>query len=244
VSAAPITGDCPVSPPAVAGCALVIAGEEIVVPPSAHTLAGFRAWARSDEFPERGRISFLGHEIHIDMSPEEIETHNKVKGEVGYVLIGLNKKRKLGEFYSDRALLTNEGANLSTEADAAFATWATLEAGRLRLVPREDEEGEYVELEGTPDWVLEVVSKSSVRKDTRELRERYYRAGIAEYWLIDARGEAIDFQILVRGPDGYVPTGGRGGWQPSPLFGRRFRLTRRRGRMGHWEYTLESKPLR
>lgn len=229
------------TPPA---CALVIAGGDIVVPASAHTLAGFRAWARSGEFPERGRISFLGREIHIDMSPEELETHNKVKGEVGYALIGLNKKRKLGEFYSDRALLTNEEANISTEPDAAFATWETLEAGRLRLVPRENEEGEYIELEGTPDWVLEIVSKSSVTKDTRELREGYYRAGVPEYWLIDARGEEIDFQILVRGPDGYVVTAGRADWQSSPLFGRRFRLTRRRGRMGHWEYTLETKPLR
>jgi Uma2 family endonuclease len=223
---------------------LVLAGEEVVVPASAHTLAGFRAWVRSEDFPQRGRISFLAREIHIDMSPEEIETHNKVKGEIGFALIGLNKKRQLGEFYSDRTLLSNDEANISTEPDAVFATWETLEAGRLRLVPRENAAGEYVELEGTPDWVLEIVSKFSVNKDTRELREGYYRAGIPEYWLIDARGESIDFQVLVRGSNGYVATVGRGGWQPSPLFGRRFRLTRRRGRMGHWEYTLESRPLR
>jgi Uma2 family endonuclease len=216
----------------------------LVVPASALTLTGFRAWARSTEFPEHGQISFLDREIYIDMSPEEIETHNKVKGEIGFVLIGLNKKRRLGEFYSDRTLLSNEEANLSTEPDAVFASWETLEAGRLRLVPRANTEGEYVELEGTPDWVMEIVSKSSVKKDTRELRAGYYRAGIAEYWLIDARGKAIDFQILVRGPEAYVATVGRGGWQRSPLFGRRFRLTRRRGRMGHWEYTLETKPLR
>ena len=32
---------------------------------------------------------------------------------------------------------------------------------------------------------LEVVSSSSVRKDTVDLRDRYYKAGILEYWLVD-----------------------------------------------------------
>jgi Uma2 family endonuclease len=37
-----------------------------------------------------------------------------------------------------------------------------------------------MELEGTPDWVLEVVSQSSVAKDTKWLRESYHKAGIPE----------------------------------------------------------------
>src|SRR5256885_8764701 len=50
------------------------------------------------------------------------------------------------------------------------------------------EEG-YLELEGTPDMVLEVVSESSVQKDTKRLRQLYWQAGIREYWLVDARRE-------------------------------------------------------
>ena len=52
------------------------------IPTRATTPEGFRDWATSDEFPERGRISLLDQEIFIDMSPEEIETHIKVKGEI------------------------------------------------------------------------------------------------------------------------------------------------------------------
>lgn len=225
-------------------CDIILAGQEVVVPAAAHTLAGFRAWATSDDFPERGRISFLDQEIFIDMSPEELETHSMVKAEMGYALLGLNKKSKRGRFFPDGTLVTNVAANLSTEPDATFATWESLESGRVRLVPREGEEGQYIELEGTPDWVLEIVSKSSVRKDTKRLRERYHRAGIAEYWLIDARGADIVFQVLVRGETDYTTSTGRGGWQASPVFGRRFRLVRRRGRLNLWEYTLEVKPLR
>jgi Uma2 family endonuclease len=225
-------------------CNIILPGREILVPPSAHTLAGFRAWAKSDEFPERGRISFIDQEIIIDMSPEELETHNKVKVEIGYTLVRVNKKRKLGEFYGDATLLTNVVANLSTEPDATFIRWETFEAKRVRLIPREGEEGQYLEVEGTPDWVLEIVSDSSVRKDNRRLRAQYHRAGIPEYWLIDARGADIAFHILVRGASDYEERVGRGGWQTSRVFSRRFRLVRRRGRLGFWEYTLQVKPLR
>ena len=170
----------------------------IRIPTRAATLAGFRAWALSDEFPERGRLSFINGELFIDMSPEELETHNKVKTEVGFASANLNKELDLGEFYSDGTLVTNEAADLSTKPDGTFATWRSFEAGRIRLTTREDRPGQYVELRGPPDWVLEVVSRSSVAKDTRVMREAYHRAGVPEYWIIDARSDAIGFQVLRR----------------------------------------------
>src|SRR5207244_320198 len=106
---------------------------------SAYTLAGFRDWAHSDAFPMHGRIAFLDREIFIDMSPEKIETHNKVKTEVTRVVANLNNRLQLGEFYSDRTLLTNVAVGLSTEPDGIFAKWETLEGGGLRLVRRQGE---------------------------------------------------------------------------------------------------------
>ncbi|HMC65644.1 MAG TPA: Uma2 family endonuclease [Gemmataceae bacterium] len=227
-----------------AACAIVIPEHGIVIPGSAQTLAGFRAWAKSSASPEYGRISFLDGEIFIDMSPEELETHNAVKVEIDYGVVHLNKKRKLGKFYGDRTLLSNEAANLSTEPDSLFILWKTLESGRVQLVPRADREGQYMEVVGTPDWLLEIVSQTSVAKDTKRLRRQYHRAGVSEYWLIDARGEDIDFQILLWTESDYAGAPERKGWQRSRVFGRWFRLTRRRGRMGLWEYTLQVKASR
>jgi Uma2 family endonuclease len=233
------------SAPPLAACEIVLQDQQqIRVPTGAFTLEGFRQWALSDQFPQRGRISFLGQEILIDMSPEEYQTHGQVKVEVGRVIPNLNVQLQLGKFFPDRTLLINKAANLSTEPDAAFATWDTLESGRARLVPRLQEGEEYWELQGAPDWVLEIVSKSSVVKDTRLLRAQYHQAGITEYWLIDARGEEIDFQILLHQPSGYVRAPRRRGWQQSRVFGHSFRLERRRGRLGLWEYTLHARPIR
>jgi Uma2 family endonuclease len=213
----------------------------IRIPVSACTLAGFRAWTRSDDFPEQGRISFIGPEIFIDMSGERLESHVKVKGEINRVLGNLVVEADLGNFYPDGARVANEAADISNVPDAVFTSWESREADRVRPVPTAAGD-DFAELEGAPDWVMEIISPSSVGKDAELLRERYHRAGIPEYWLIDARGDDIDFQILVRHPSGYDPVRRRGGWQKSPVFGRSFRLTRRRDRVGEWQYRLEVKP--
>jgi len=74
---------------------------------AAENLAGFRAWVKSDEFPEKWRATHLRGEILLDMRPEESETHNKVKWEIGSAVIQLNKKLKIGTYYGDGVQLTN-----------------------------------------------------------------------------------------------------------------------------------------
>ena len=217
-------------------------GQPLCIPTTAATLEGFRAWAVSDAFPESGRIAFLDQEIWIDMSPENFDTHGLVRSEISRVLLNLVRKHKLGLYFPDRTLLTNVAAGLSAEPDGAFALWKTLRSGRVALVPLLDRPDQSKELQGTPDWVMEIVSDSSVRKDTRRLPILYHRAGIAEYWLIDARGAEIDFRILLHGPEGYQPAALRAGWQKSRVFGRGFRLQRRRGELDIWEYSLKVKP--
>jgi Uma2 family endonuclease len=100
---------------------------------------------------------------------------------------------------------------------------------------------DVIELEGTPDWVLEILSPSSEKKDRVDLLKIYHTAGIPEYWLIDARGEEIEFTILIREANEYRPASRRGGWQKSRVFGRSFRLERSRDRLEEWQYRLRVK---
>jgi Uma2 family endonuclease len=188
------------------------------------------------------RASYINHGILIEMSPEELETHNKVKTEIYRGLANLLVNLDIGHLYSDGTLLTNVAAGLATEPDGTFVTWASFLSGRVRLVPRTDQPGQYVELVGTPDWVLEVRSRSSVQKDTGWLRASYHRAGIPEYWLIDARYAEVSFQILRRRRDRYIVVAPRDGWHRSTVFGHSFRLDRRENRVGGWRYSLEVAP--
>jgi Uma2 family endonuclease len=208
------------------------------VPADAHTLDGFRRWVLSDEFPEKLRVMFLDGEIYIDMSTEEIRSHAAVKAEVALVILGLNRKLDLGNIYINGVLVTNKQAKVSNNPDIVAVFWNSLEQKRVEYVTRNDKELEIV---GSPDWLLEIVSDSSVFKDKTQLREAYHRAGVREYWIIDARGDDLNFELLYWQPAGYVAAETQKGWVQSRAFKRRFRLTRKKDRRGAWKYTLAVK---
>jgi Uma2 family endonuclease len=224
--------------PAPQGPAVVIDGQ-VRIPAGIGDLAAFRSWAHADDFPEAGRIAYLGGTVWIDLTMEQLYSHNQVKGEVGAVLTLLVRDTRLGLYLPDGMRLSNAAADLSTVPDGLFASFAALQSGRLRQVA--GRRGGVVELEGTPEMVLEVVSDSSVEKDTVLLPEQYRRAGVPEFWRIDARGE-LTFEILSLTGAGYVPAEEAEGWRRSVVFGRWFRLEQQPDPLGQPQFTLAVRP--
>jgi Uma2 family endonuclease len=221
--------------------AIHIDGDRVLVPATVFDHEGFRRWVKSGEFPEHLRAAFVDGEVLIQMSPESLETHNKVKAEVTIVIGQYVRDRDLGEVYADGALLTNSAARLSCEPDLLFVSWATSEANRVRFVPRAQQGDEYIEINGTPDLVVEIVSDSSVRKDEVLLRNAYLRAGIPEYWLIDARKDALRFEILHNHEAAFQPSATAGAPQESRVLGGRWTLDRSHNRLGRFAYRLETR---
>jgi Uma2 family endonuclease len=215
---------------------VILESEEFVIPLWVKDLKSFRRWADSDEFPENGRIVYIKGEVWVDMSKEQLFTHVLLKGELARVLGNLVKTGQMGLFFGDGGFLSNVDADIAVIPDAVFASNGALE-DRVRLL--EGKRGGYVEMEGSPDMVLEVVSDSSVHKDTQQLRQDYWEAGIREYWLVDARPDPLAFDILRHTPKGYRATPKKDGWLKSAVFGKSFRLTRRINNLNHHEYTLE-----
>lgn len=218
---------------------LVIDRDQIVIPSAVGDLASFRRWAHSDNFPESGRICFFHGEVWVDMSKEQIFTHNQVKNEYNVVLGSLAKKEKLGRYFPDGLFFTNDECGLATEPDGAFASFQTLRSGRIRLIEGAVEG--FVELAGTLDMALEIVSASSVEKDTQILRDLYWQAGVQEYWLVDVRGDRHIFDILRYATRGYVAVRKQGGWLKSTVFGKSFRLTRGKDPLGNPEFSLHAR---
>ncbi|GMU20099.1 MAG: hypothetical protein AMXMBFR13_01990 [Phycisphaerae bacterium] len=200
----------------------IIIEEKIRIPGHFPDIASFRDWARSDEFPETGRYSFLNGEVWVDMSPERLFSHNQVNGEFAIVIGTLVKANRLGRYFHDRTLLSHPEAGLSTEPDGLFVSRDSIRSGRVKWIEGAEES---VEIEGSPDMVLEVVSPTSQRKDTVVLRGLYWQAGIREYWLVDARTEPLQFEIFAHEAEGYTPVPGIGGWVRSEVFDKQFRLT-------------------
>lgn len=211
---------------------------EIQVPDWVQDLESFRRWGRSEDFPEKGRVCYLG-EIWIDTTMEQLFSHNQVKTEFTVVLGGIARRDNCGTYFCDGASLANVTADISTIPDGMFVTQESFEQDRLEL--REGAKSGYVELEGTPDMVLEIVSDSSARKDKTVLKAGYAKAGIAEYWLVDARKQPPEFLIFRLGAQGYKSVSrDRDGWVKSTVLGRSFRLVEGQNALGHPQYHLET----
>jgi Uma2 family endonuclease len=215
---------------------IVLYEDSVVIPDGISDLEAFRRWAHSEDFPDAGRICFLHGELWVDMSREEVFTHNQLKQEFNLVLGGLVKVQRLGRFFPDGLPVTNDRAQLACQPDGTFVSRQTMKSRRVRLV--EGEKGGYLELAGIPDMVLEIVSSSSVEKDTATLPDLYWRAGIPEYWLVDARSSRIQFDIFEYQADGYAAVRKHGGWVESQVYGKSFRLSRRIDEEGNPDYSL------
>jgi Uma2 family endonuclease len=219
----------------------VVIADDVRIPAWVTDLASFRRWRRSKSFPTRGRVSWLAGEIWVDMSMEQLFDHNRLKTHITIVLGGFVEREDLGYFLSDRTSYTNPDADVGNEPDAVFCSYEAVKNERVGLI-RGKRRG-YVEIEGTPDMVLEIVSDSSVRKDTRVLRSSYWRAGIPEYWLIDGRYDPLQFDILRWTERGYQTTRSKHGYLKSRVFGRSFRLDYKTDRLGHPQYLLQIEDL-
>lgn len=220
----------------------VIFEERLRVPAEAHDLESFRRWAFSPEFPQSGRIDFVAGDVEVDMSPEDLHMHGRVKVAISRFLEEIVGDGDLGEVFVDSSRVTSTEGDLSVEPDVLVVLWESLEAGRVRYVAAASgKEGRYREIEGAPDLVVEIVSDSSVGKDTRRLPERYAAAGVPELWLVDARGEEISFGVHALEAGSYVRTPpDADGRVTSQVLGRRLHLTRERTRFETWRYRLEA----
>jgi len=144
---------------------VVFEGREAQIPGWVADLESFRRWTEADEFPKVGRICYLKGEVWVDMSKEQLFTHLQVKSKFNVALGNLAETEVAGLYFPDGLLLTNVAADLSWKPDGTFVSSESLRMEKVRLV--EGEDGGYVELEGSPDLVLEVVSRSSVKKGHR-----------------------------------------------------------------------------
>lgn len=206
----------------------------IRVPVWVQDLESFRRWCLSEEFPDEGNISFLNGQLWVDPSMER-DIHTQIKLAIAAILFTLVRSKQLGRLYPDGMRLVHPEANLSTEPDGMFVSRAALQRQRAQL-----NQGDVsLELVGSPDMILEVVSPTSVEKDAVRLVELYHQARVREYWLVNPLGAVLDFKIYRYAAKKFVEVRPSRGWLRSEVFGHSFRLTEAKDELNLREYTLE-----
>lgn len=203
---------------------VIVEEQAICLPERLRSLADFRHWTRTEEFPDKRRIDFIAGQVEIEMSPPRIGTHVLLVEEFHAVLGTIVRDEDMGHVLTETSRVVSGEADLSAGPDLTFISWDSLRTGRVRYV------SDNQEAEGAPDLVVEVISDSSVSKDTRRLPAAFFKAGVREFWLADGRGDEVRLTLHRRGRRSFEPVpAGKDGFAPSEVFRRSFRLTRRPG---------------
>jgi Uma2 family endonuclease len=222
----------------------IILEDEVVIPARIKSLADFRRWSLSDKFPQTGRIDFIAGCIELDLTPPRIYSHSLVISAIAFETANRVKEKGMGHVLGCGTRIVSAPADLSCEPDLTFVSWESLKTGRVKYLkaPKPLHEMDRIEVAGSPDLVVEIVSPTSVKKDTQRLPSAYFAAGVREFWLADARTDVVTFQIHNRGRRGFKPVPQTAqGFQFSEVLGCEFRLIRRRGRLADtFVFKLES----
>jgi Uma2 family endonuclease len=136
-------------------------------------------WTEADYFtlPDSSRIIELS-DGHILMAPPPTPEHQRIVKRLAFALDQFVRSQSLGEvFIAPIAVRLREGK--IREPDILF-----LSADHLNRA------GEQI-IDGTPDWVAEVISPGSRHTDEVDKLKEYAEAEIPEYWLLDGRDKTI-----------------------------------------------------
>ena len=219
----------------------IVQDEPLIIPAGIVDLSSFRRWTLADDFPSFGKIDYIDGKIEVDMSPASIWKHSGLKSFLAGELMVLT--RGMGQIFVDQTRVVSPLADLSREPDIVYVSWKSLKSGRVVCRPsaKPRDALDQMELEGGPDLIVEVVSPSSVTKDTRRLPPAYFAAGVGEYWIADARGSKTTLNILRRGKSAFVPSAADSkGFRHSQVLGVSVRLGSRPGPVENtMVYTLD-----
>lgn len=133
-------------------------------------------FADVEAFPGEERVELIDGEMFIMQSPAE--SHQDILGELFWVIKSyLRKNNRQCKVYM--AL----GAFIKRDEYNYLVPDISVVCDRDRL----EEKG----CQGSPDWVIEIVSPSTRKRDYGRKLALYRETGTREYWIVDRKRDAV-----------------------------------------------------
>ena len=131
----------------------------------------------------------------ILMIPSPTTTHQQVSRNLGFLLLAHVRAHKLGTvFHAPMDVVFGAGADREVaQPDLLF-----VRAERRGIIGHDA-------VEGAPDLVVEILSPGTEARDCGYKKSLYARFGVAEYWVVDPKAQAIELLALCT--DGYEMKG-------------------------------------
>lgn len=145
--------------------------------------------------PDDGnRYELLDGELFV--TPPPSPSHELLGARLRSVLEPFVRSHKLGDLFTPRAVVRMLGCEVEPD---------------LMLLPAMRVTPESWEDMPAPTLVVEVLSRTTSRRDQIEKRAYYQRIGVAEYWIVDGASRTV--QVVRQGADDMF-TGTRFTWRP------------------------------
>jgi len=159
----------------------VVFDEQLEIPLGIRTLRDFRKWMRTPKFPETGRVDYISGDVEVNVSRRDFFSHGGPVEAIARCLSAFIRLQKLGYLTIGQTRYVNSTAALSCEPDLMFVSYDSVQTARVCFVTEwKDDVDTCIEVEGAADLVVEIVSDSSVNKDTVRLPLAYFAAGVRE----------------------------------------------------------------
>ncbi|HHT9124785.1 MAG TPA: Uma2 family endonuclease [Candidatus Brocadiia bacterium] len=140
--------------------------------------------------PEEKRYELIEGEFF--MIPSQNEYHQRISGELGFILYGFVKKNKLGSVYLAPFDVVFSDEDV-VQPDIIFVS-----KGRKNIITKDN-------IKGAPDLLIEILSPKISYRDREIKRKLYFKYSVKEYWIVDPEGQNIE--VLSLAEDGYKTLG-------------------------------------
>lgn len=114
--------------------------------------------------------------VAYNMTPAPTPDHQEVAGNLFGILFSLLREHPCRVFISPLDVLLPIGEEVDEEVDTTVQPDIVVIC-RPEIIRSNN-------IRGVPDWVAEVLSPSTAKKDEGIKRDLYQRAGVKEYWLV------------------------------------------------------------
>ena len=135
-------------------------------------------------YDTRDEYEIIGGEKFMAASP--FKRHGKVVGRLMFTIGNYAFINKLGSSFSD-----NFDVNLP-DGNTLRPDFIFIGAANDNIVFNNEDENFY----GVPDMVVEIFSRSTMKRDMTIKKDIYERNGVKEYWLINPWSESIEVYLL------------------------------------------------
>jgi Uma2 family endonuclease len=143
-------------------------------------------WKDWLEIPESAECRYELLEGELHMSPTPLTRHQRISRNLGFLIETWVRRTGAGELF-----LAPTGVRLS-DRDVVVPDLLVLSAARSALAERRF-------IAGAPDLMVEILSPGTVRRDLRDKRALYEKAGVREYWIVDPIAERVEQRVSSAG---------------------------------------------